>query len=271
MPELPEVETTRLGIMPHLCGVKINSAIIRTDKLRWPIPNDFTTQVAHQTIQDISRRAKYLCIHLEKNMILIHLGMSGRLSLLTEKKAPERHDHVDIILDNGKILRYTDPRRFGTILLSKDDQHPLLLNLGVEPLHNIFTADYLFNKSKSCKIAIKPFLMNHKIVVGIGNIYATEALFLAKIHPSRPAYTLTPLEADVLVETIKTVLKKAIEQGGTTLKDFLNSAGKPGYFVQQLKAYGRAGQPCLNCETSLQSCILGQRSTVFCPTCQQIK
>lgn len=270
MPELPEVETTRLGIKPYLCGIKIDAVIVRNRKLRWPIPESFEQQVTHQIVQNITRRGKYLCVHFNKIMMLIHLGMSGRLSLFTDSRAYERHDHVDIIFANGQTLRYTDPRRFGSILLSQNNQHPLLDNLGVEPLSQAFTADYLLKQAKSRKIAIKPFLMNNQVVVGIGNIYATEALFLAKIHPAMSASALTLKHATILVDIIKQVLTEAIAKGGTTLKDFLNSTGKPGYFAQQLKAYGRANQPCPICGVNLESCILGQRSTVFCPICQNV-
>lgn len=272
MPELPEVETIRLGIKPHLCGAEIDSVTIRSRKLRWPIPDDFEQRVMHQTIQTISRRGKYLCIHLQKDTILIHLGMSGRLSLLMETHPPiQRHDHVDIHFTNGQTLRYTDPRRFGAILLTpKATPHALLANLGVEPLSEDFTIHYILEQAKARKMAIKPFLMNNKVMVGIGNIYATEALFLAKIHPAMPANALTQAQAKQLVAAVKQVLIDAIAQGGTTLKDFLDSKGKPGYFVQQLKAYGRGGQSCVICGTSLQSCVLGQRTTVFCPNCQKI-
>lgn len=269
MPELPEVETTRLGIAPHLCGSKINAVVVRNRKLRWPIPENFEQQLLHQTVQNITRRGKYLCVHLNHIMMLIHLGMSGRLSLCTDSRTYERHDHVDIVFTNGQTLRYTDPRRFGCILLSQNNQHPLLDNLGLEPLSEAFTADYLLKQAQSRKMAIKPFLMNNKIVVGIGNIYATEALFLAKIHPAMPAHRLTFKQASVLVDIIKQVLTDAIAKGGTTLKDFLNSSGKPGYFAQQLKVYGRANQPCIACGTRLKSCVLGQRTTVFCPVCQR--
>lgn len=270
MPELPEVETIRSGIAPHLCGAIINFVIVRNRKLRWPIPDGFEQQIAHQTVQNITRRGKYLCIHLNSMMILIHLGMSGRLLLFTDRRDYERHDHVDIIFANGQTLRYTDPRRFGCILLSQSTQHPLLDNLGIEPLSEAFTADYLLKQAQSRKMAIKPFLMNHKIVVGVGNIYATEALFLAKIHPTMPANKLTLTRARLLVDIIKQVLTEAIAQGGTTLKDFVNSSGKPGYFVQQLKVYGRAEEPCIVCGALLKSCVLGQRTTTFCPVCQDI-
>ncbi len=269
MPELPEVETTLRGIEPHICGVSIQYVTVRSRKLRWPIPDDFEHIITQQTVRYLSRRGKYLCLHLDKNTILIHLGMSGRLSIVTDEQPAQRHDHVDISFMNQCTLRYTDPRRFGAILLASQDKlHPLLEDLGLEPLSQKFTADYLLEQAKHRTMAIKPFLMNNKIVVGIGNIYATEALFLAKIHPSMPAKFLTVKQAQNLIPIIKQVLSEAINKGGTTLKDFLNSEGKPGYFAQQLRAYGRKGLPCVICTTPLQSCILGQRTTVFCPTCQ---
>lgn len=269
MPELPEVETTLRGIEPYIKGVSIHHVSVRSRKLRWPIPENFEELITHQTVQHLSRRGKYLCLHLDNNIILIHLGMSGRLSILSEDKPVQRHDHVDIGFANQYIVRYTDPRRFGAILLASPDQtHPLLEHLGVEPLSLEFTSDYLLHQAKHRTMAIKPFLMNNKIVVGIGNIYATEALFLAKIHPSMPTKFLTRKQAERLIPIIQEVLSKAISQGGTTLKDFLNSEGKPGYFAQQLMAYGRSGLPCVLCKTVLQSCVLGQRTTVFCPQCQ---
>lgn len=269
MPELPEVETILSGLAPHIQGATIEKAIIRTHQLRWPIP-DINPFVSLQTIIDMSRRGKYLSVRLKTGTMLFHLGMSGRLCLLTEHKPPQRHDHVDIVFTDKQVLRYTDPRRFGAILWTRDDplQHPLLKNLGPEPLSDELTDDYLLQRAANRSKAIKPFIMDSKIVVGIGNIYAAESLFLAGIHPAMPAGLLTKIQARRLIDVIKQVLALAITKGGTTLKDFVNSEGRPGYFAQQLLVYGRAGLPCVTCGETLQSIVLGQRSTVFCAHCQ---
>jgi len=269
MPELPEVETILRGLTPHIQGATIDKAIVRTRQLRWPIP-ELNAHIEQQTILNVSRRGKYLLVRLKTGTILFHLGMSGRLCLLNEFKPPQRHDHVDIIFTNKQILRYTDPRRFGAILWTPDCpmQHPLLKNLGVEPLMEDFTCSYLLQRAAHRRKAIKPFIMDHKIVVGIGNIYAAESLFLAGIHPAMPVGLLTESQARRLIDVIKQVLARAITQGGTTLKDFVNSEGRPGYFAQQLLVYGRGGLPCVTCGDTLQACVLGQRSTVFCARCQ---
>lgn len=269
MPELPEVETVLRGLTPHVQGVTLDKAIIRCHQLRWPIP-ELNSVIAQQPVISLSRRGKYLLIHLANGTLIIHLGMSGRLCLLTEDKLLQKHDHVDILFTNQQRLRYTDPRRFGAILWTAAPplQHPLLKNLGVEPLTEAFTSEYLHQFATNRRVAIKPFIMDSKIVVGVGNIYAAEALFLAEIHPCMSAGALTLMQAKRLVDAIKHVLASAITQGGTTLKDFVNSEGHPGYFTQRLNVYGRSGLPCVRCENVLQSCTLGQRSTVFCAHCQ---
>ena len=271
MPELPEVETILRGLSPHIEGAIVEEAIIRTPQLRWPIP-ELNPFIAQQTIINISRRGKYLLFHLKTGTIIFHLGMSGRLCLLTQFKPAQRHDHVDILLTNKQVLRYTDPRRFGAILWTPDNpfEHPVLKNLVVEPLTDELTADYLVQRAAHRTKAIKPFIMDSKIVVGIGNIYAAESLFLAGIHPLMPAGMLTALQAQRLIDVIQQVLARAITQGGTTLKDFVNSEGHPGYFSQQLLVYGRAGLPCVSCNEPLHSIVLGQRSTVFCIFCQPL-
>jgi formamidopyrimidine-DNA glycosylase len=271
MPELPEVETILRGITPHIQGAMIDKAIIRTHQLRWPIP-DLSRLITQQTILSVSRRGKYLLVRLNTGTVLIHLGMSGRLCLLTEFKPPQRHDHVDIIFTDKQVLRFTDPRRFGAILWTENCplRHPLLKNLGVEPLTDDLNADYLLQRTINRRVAIKPLIMDSKMVVGIGNIYAAEALFLAGIHPAMPAGLLTKKQAQRLIEVIKHVLALAITQGGTTLKDFVDSDGRPGYFAQQLLVYGRAGLPCVTCGKTLQSSALGQRSTVYCVHCQPL-
>ncbi len=276
MPELPEVETTKRGIQPHLEGRVITSLIVRQPKLRWPIPDEVVSKTIGQTILGVSRRGKYIGIHTAKGTVIIHLGMSGSLYLVEKNTPPLFHDHVDIHLNNDQWLRYTDPRRFGSILWHEKGSdttnwltHPLLINLGPEPLTDDFNFEYFNLKAKGKKQAIKMFIMDSKQVVGVGNIYANEALFLAGIHPHKPAGTVERKQFMLLVECIKNVLSKAIEQGRTTLKDFVGGDGKPGYFKQSLSVYGRAGEVCVNCSSILEETRLGQRSTVFCPQCQK--
>lgn len=270
MPELPEVETTLQGISPYLRGQSIQKIIVRFSQLRWPIPNNLAAQLEKQTIQTLSRRGKYLLLHFKQGTLILHLGMSGRLSIVTAEIPPKKHDHLDFILQNKKILRFTDPRRFGACLWSENPaEHFLLKHLGVEPLSKKFSGEYLFKKSRARKIPIKTFIMNHKIVTGVGNIYAAESLFAAKIHPETAANKISLLQYQMLTKAIIRILKQAIKKGGTTLKDFLNSEGKPGYFNLKLKVYGRAGLPCFDCKKPLQQNRLGQRSTVFCVNCQK--
>ena len=270
MPELPEVETTLSGLKPHLEGAIIQDVVVRHKQLRWPIPSTLRHDLNLQNIRHISRRGKYLLVSMDSGTLIIHLGMSGSLRLVTIEETIRRHDHVDIIFSDCKILRYHDPRRFGAILWTKNDpkQHPLLASLGVEPLSEDFTVSYLMDRAKNRRLAIKSFIMDSHIVVGIGNIYAAEALFLAHIHPVTQAQLLTSKQYKKLIEAIQYVLQAAINQGGTTLRDFVNSEGNPGYFAQKLNVYGRAGLPCRHCKTSLNSFKLGQRNTVFCEHCQ---
>jgi formamidopyrimidine-DNA glycosylase len=271
MPELPEVETILRGLIPHLENETIIDVIIRQHQLRWPIPLGLKNHISTQKILQLSRRGKYLLISLQKGTLIIHLGMSGSLRVLKSPPPPNRHDHVDIILANHTLIRYNDPRRFGAMLWTEESplQHPLLKSIGIEPLDDQFTGQYLKEKTCHRRVAIKPFIMNSKIVTGIGNIYAAEALFLAGIHPNTPAGLVSQSQCDQLVQAIKQILKHAISQGGTTLKDFVNSEGKPGYFAQNLLVYGRAGLPCSKCGGKLESITLGQRSTVFCKCCQK--
>lgn len=275
MPELPEVETVKRGIESWIIGTIINRVEVRCRKLRWPIPINLEELVLQQRIKHIFRRGKYLVICLDKGSLLIHLGMSGRLRIFTEQQDRPpvgKHDHVDFYFENGVCLRYTDPRRFGAILWmsgSNPLSHPLLKNLGVEPLSDDFTAAYLAHQAEKRRIAVKGLIMDNRVVVGIGNIYATESLFLAGIHPLKPANQMTKQQCEQLVQVSKEVLRSALEKGGTTLKDFVNSQGKPGYFVQQLVAYGRAGLPCVQCNTLLKQCVIGQRTTVYCDSCQR--
>ena len=270
MPELPEVETSRLGITPHLQGQIIKAIIVRVEKLRWPIPQELQKLVG-QRIQSIRRRAKYLMIDTPSGSAIIHLGMSGSLRILDETVPSAKHDHVDLILDNGKILRYNDPRKFGAWLYSEVGvSHEVLAKLGPEPLTDVFNAEYLAEKAKNKKVVVKQFIMNNAVVVGVGNIYASESLFMAKIHPQTPVGTLTVAEIERLVFEIKKVLETAIKQGGTTLKDFNQVDGKPGYFAQELHVYGRANKPCLSCNSLIQEEKIGQRNTFWCDKCQPL-
>ncbi len=273
MPELPEVETIRRGLTPHLQGMEIQGVVTRYPTLRWPIPVDLNQLLCHQTILEIGRRGKYLLFQLTRGTLIIHLGMSGRLHLLNAEKPLLPHDHVDILLPDGQLLRYNDPRRFGAILWVEGEgkQHPLLQSIGIEPFDDAFTGTYLQQQVTQHHQPIKSLLMNSKIIAGIGNIYAAEALFLASIHPQTPAQQLSIAQCDLLVQSIQLVLQKALDAGGTTLKDYVNSEGKPGYFSQQLAVYGRAGLPCRRCQHSLQSMQLGQRQTVFCEHCQPMQ
>jgi len=271
MPELPEVETTLRGIKPHVQDRTVIKVTVRHHQLRWPIPRDLNQCLLGARVEDITRRAKYLLFHTTSGTLLIHLGMSGHLHLLTGYIRPKKHDHVDIELDNHQIIRFTDPRRFGAILwtIESPEHHSILKNLGVEPLDRNFSAHYLWESAQHRKVPIKSLIMDNKVVVGIGNIYAAESLFLARINPNQPAYAVSKEQCVDLVRVIKRVLRKAIQQGGTSLKDFLNSEGKPGYFSQYLQVYGRQRLPCYSCGTCLSSVKIGQRSTVYCPNCQK--
>jgi formamidopyrimidine-DNA glycosylase len=269
MPELPEVETSRRGILPYLKGQTIQQVIIRQPKLRWPIDMAIC-DAQGQVIVDIKRRAKYLLLQLTHDWIVIHLGMSGSLRILETPQTPAKHDHVDLVLENGVILRYTDPRRFGSWLWANSiDELTQLKHLGPEPLSKDFSANYLLEKATNRNIPIKSWIMDNHIVVGVGNIYASESLFMAKINPHRKVNSLTLAEFEQLVTAIKQVLTKSIEQGGTTLKDFVQSDGKPGYFVQKLQVYGREGEKCLICKSNIKSYRIGQRNTFYCENCQK--
>lgn len=274
MPELPEVETTRRGIAPYLEKASITDVSIRQFSLRWPIDKDLGSLLKKQTISSVQRRAKYLLIYCDTGILMIHLGMSGSLRIVDAVLAPppEKHDHVDIVLNNGFLLRYTDPRRFGAILWTDQavEEHKLLSQLGPEPLTKQFDVDYLLTKAKSRKCSVKTLIMNSQVVVGVGNIYASESLFLANIHPKTTANLLSRKQAKQLVESIKKILDKAIVAGGTSLKDFTKSDGKPGYFAQELNVYGRKGETCFHCGSIIEHYKEAQRATYYCPLCQQI-
>lgn len=271
MPELPEVETTRRGIAPHTQDHCIDKVVVRQPKLRWPVPRGLTQKLAGRRIESVSRRAKYLLLGFDNGTLILHLGMSGSLRIVTATEAAGKHDHVDIVLDNGRALRLTDPRRFGAVLWTREtpDSHELLASLGPEPLSDAFDGDYLFQRSRGRKNSIKQFIMDGKIVVGVGNIYASESLYLAGINPKRVAGKVSRERYLKLAEAIKQVLAAAIEQGGTTLRDFVGGDGKPGYFAQKLNVYGKEGEPCPACDTAIKQLVLGQRSTYYCPRCQR--
>ncbi len=268
MPELPEVEVSRLGITPHLSNRTIRRIDVRQPILRWPVPSE-VIQLTNAPVLSVSRRAKYLLIEVPGGSIILHLGMSGNLKILSADTTPGKHDHVDIVLDNHTLLRLNDTRRFGAVLWqASGTAHPLLTTLGPEPLTPEFHAAQLHQHCQKRSSAIKLVLMDNHVVVGVGNIYANESLFKAGILPTKPANQLTLAQCAVLVEVVKQILAQAITQGGTTLKDFSQADGKPGYFKQELLVYGRGGQACVSCHSMLEEIRLGQRSTVFCRHCQ---
>lgn len=271
MPELPEVETTRRGLSPLLEGQTITWLEVRNGRLRWPVPKSLPEHLAGARITSLARRAKYLLLATDRGGALLHLGMSGSLRHCTPPTPLRPHDHLILHLANGSQVRFHDPRRFGCCLPlpEADELHPLLAHLGPEPLDSGFDGDYLFGRSRGRRGPVKAFVMDQDIVVGVGNIYASEALFLAGIRPGRAAGRVTRAEYDRLASFIRTVLCEAIEQGGTTLRDFLREDGTHGYFRQSLRVYGRAGEPCLQCGTRLRNRRIGQRASAYCPTCQR--
>ncbi|OUS13999.1 DNA-formamidopyrimidine glycosylase [Gammaproteobacteria bacterium 53_120_T64] len=270
MPELPEVETTLRGIRPHLLKQGVQKVVIRRPTLRWPIPEELPGLMERAAVEEVSRRGKYLLLKFPLGHLMIHLGMSGSLSLVARDTVAGKHDHVDIVLGSGLILRYNDPRRFGCMLWVEGEPlaHPLLASLGPEPLGPLFDNEHLYQCSRRKSLPIKSFLMDSKVVVGVGNIYANEALFRSGIHPLRKANRISQQRYARLSDVVREVLAAAIAQGGTTLRDFVGGDGKPGYFKQELQVYGRGGQGCVDCEATLTEVRLGQRSTVYCPQCQ---
>ena len=269
MPELPEVETTKTSLLP-LLGQTVLKVTVHQPSLRWPIPNDLQKLVGQKLIQ-LTRRSKYILAQFEQDTMLWHLGMSGSFRICDEHDELRKHDHFILQLEDMQ-LRYHDPRRFGCILwLDEYSQSKLIDTLGPEPLSDAFHAEYLFSKFKTKNTAIKVAMMDNHIVVGVGNIYATESLFNLGIHPAQPASSLTFQQVEKMVIEIKRILKQAIDLGGSTLRDYSNAMGENGYFQQTLLAYGRAGEMCVNCETTLENLKLGQRASVFCPQCQALK
>jgi formamidopyrimidine-DNA glycosylase len=269
MPELPEVETSRRGIEPHIVGTTISRIVIRERRLRWPVPRSIDRNLPGQSVDSVSRRAKYILINTQKGSAILHLGMSGSVCIVNADTPAGVHDHFDIEFDSGVVLRFRDPRRFGSLHWSQEPlSHRLLKDLGPEPLSNDFDGHYLWRRSRGRKVSIKQFIMNAHIVVGVGNIYASEALFMAGINPRRAAGRIARSRYDQLADAIKEVLGKAIKAGGTTLRDFYGGNGEAGYFKQQLEAYGRADEPCRRCDSPITAIVQGQRSTYYCKRCQ---
>ncbi len=270
MPELPEVETTRRGVEPYCRGLEIERLEVREPRLRWPVPDDLPVRLAGQSIEAVERRGKYLLFRLATGTLLVHLGMSGSLRVAGPGDPVKHHDHIDLWLRDGHCLRFNDPRRFGSFLwVRPDEPHFLLRDLGPEPLSSGFDGALLYRRSRGRRSPVKSFIMDGKVVVGVGNIYANEALFLAGIDPRRAAGRISRVRYQGLADAIKQVLTFAINSGGTTLRDFVGGDGRPGYFAQQLFVYGRAGEPCKRCGTALREARLGQRTTVYCVTCQR--
>ncbi|MGI9235967.1 MAG: bifunctional DNA-formamidopyrimidine glycosylase/DNA-(apurinic or apyrimidinic site) lyase [Woeseiaceae bacterium] len=269
MPELPEVETSRRGIEPHIVGATIAQIVIRERRLRWPVPRTIDRNLPGESVRSVERRAKYILINTDKGSAILHLGMSGSVCIVDTGTPAGVHDHVDIEFDSGLMLRFRDPRRFGSLHWSRRPlSHRLLKNLGPEPLSDAFDGHYLWRQSRGRKVSIKQFIMNAQIVVGVGNIYASEALFMSGINPRRAAGRIARHRYDDLATAIKDVLSKAIKAGGTTLRDFYGGDGEAGYFQQQLVAYGREGEPCRCCDTPISAIVQGQRSTYYCKSCQ---
>ncbi len=270
MPELPEVETTRRGIQPHIQGKTVSAVVIRQPSLRWPIPRELPQLLKHRKLDSIGRRGKYLILNFSNGCLLLHLGMSGSLRVLPASTPAEKHDHFDLVFGK-QCLRLHDPRRFGAVLWTESppDRHPLLHKLGPEPLSDKFTGGHLYRHSRTRRIAVKQFIMDGKVVVGVGNIYANEALFHAGISPGRSCASISARRYERLADAIKQILVTAIECGGTTLQDFVQADGQPGYFSQELHVYGRAGEACPCCGKPIKQKILGQRSSYYCARCQR--
>lgn len=271
MPELPEVETTRRGIAPHIVNKPIRAVVIRQHRLRWPVPASLANDLVGRQVREVGRRAKYLLFYLEHGCMILHLGMSGSLRVVNPSSTADKHDHVDIVFRDEICLRLRDPRRFGSIHWTRQDplEHQLLRHLGPEPLGNEFSAGYLYDLSRNRNQAIKTFIMDSHTVVGVGNIYASEALFKSGIHPLRSAGKISLARYEVLTASIRDVLDAALAKGGTTLRDFVGGDGTPGYFKLELDVYDRAGEPCNGCGAAISIIRLGQRSTYYCKRCQR--
>lgn len=269
MPELPEVEITRRGIEPSIAGQTITSVIVRNRHLRWPVPRHLAETISGRTVQQVLRRAKYILVDCGNGWLILHLGMSGSLRVVPAKKPPEAHDHVDLVF-GGHAIRLRDPRRFGAVLWTTGDvlKHPLLVSLGPEPLGADFDGDVLYRASRGRRVSVKRFIMDHHVVVGVGNIYANESLFRAGINPRTAAGRITKARYARLVDEIKATLTAALAAGGSSLRDFVHSDGASGYFQQQYFVYDRTGEPCRVCKTPVRTSRQGQRSTFYCVRCQ---
>jgi formamidopyrimidine-DNA glycosylase len=270
VPELPEVETTCRGLAPELLGHRIRRVLVRETRLRWPLPRGFAAALAGRRVVAVGRRAKYLLIATDEGTLIVHLGMSGSLRVVRAGEPARKHDHVDLVLDSGRAVRFNDPRRFGTLLYTRADpaRHRLLRQLGPEPLDPGFGGQHLHARSRGRRVATKHFIMDAHQVVGVGNIYASEALYRARIRPGRPAGRLSHADCARLALAIKRVLASAIRAGGTTLRDYVNAEGLPGYFRQKLYVYERAGLPCRRCGTAIRRTVHGARASYYCPGCQ---
>ncbi len=272
MPELPEVETVRRGLEPYLLHQRITQVIVREPRMRWPVPQQLPERVRGRRVERLERRGKYLIVTLDsEDRLILHLGMSGRLFVLDPSIPLKKHDHIDLVLDNGKLIRFNDPRRFGAFLLwpAGEPEHPLLAAMGPEPFSEAFDGEYLYALSRGRSAAVKNFIMDGHVVVGAGNIYAAESLFRAGIRPTKSASRVTRPQYVLLAQKIRDVLGEAIQQGGTTLRDFAGADGGSGYFQQQLLVYGRSGQPCHVCASPIKCVVIGQRSSFYCPKCQR--
>lgn len=270
MPELPEVETSRRGIEPHVLGKRFKQVVVRQQRLRWAIDGDLPNILAGVRLSSLDRRGKYLLFNTQSGTLIVHLGMSGSLRITDLQHPPRKHDHVDFVFDGDTVLRFHDPRKFGAILWTTApiQVHPLMASLGPEPLLDLFDAPYLWQVAQKRRIPIKSLIMDSHVVVGVGNIYANESLFMAGLQPARRACDIDLEDCQRLVTAIKQVLQRSIDQGGTTLRDFVNPQGNPGYFKQTLTVYGRTGEPCLHCGEPIQSLTIAQRSSFYCAACQ---
>lgn len=269
MPELPEVETTLRGLERPMTGHSIAQVVVRNPRLRWPVPSSLDRLLVGKTVRSLSRRAKYLLVHFDHGTLILHLGMSGRLCHLAEDEPPGKHDHFDLVLDSGAVIRLRDPRRFGAVLWAEDvTRHPVIAGLGIEPLQDGFTGEWLYRNIRTRTSAIKQVIMDGRLVVGVGNIYASESLFRARISPKLPANKLSQARCERLVQEIKATLADAIRAGGSSLRDFFGADGNPGYFQQEYFVYSRTGEPCKVCGTPIVTIRQGQRSTFYCPRCQ---
>lgn len=270
MPELPEVETIARGIRPLVSGQRIERVLVREPRLRWPVAGDLAVRLEGQTVRSVTRRGKYLVFEIGSESLIAHLGMSGKLVIVGADALPGHHDHVDLVMSSGIALRLNDPRRFGSLhVAAKPYDHPLLAHLGPEPLSDRFDSKYLFRVTRKRIVSIKNLLLNSRIVAGIGNIYATEALFAALINPATAAGSLKRMRIDRIVVAVRTVLQRAIDTGGTTLRDYRTPNGDPGRFAVELAAYGRAGQPCPRCSARIRAFRQGGRTSFYCPDCQR--